>query len=125
MASSESDLVTTEPDPARAARDIEWKSPELVCPECGTCTISLLLRHDPVRGDWRYFATCHACGRQFDPNALRTFGESLDEMARQVEDERCRTCKGRQLGIRSFCDPKARRCFFLIHCESCGDVWLA
>ena len=117
--------VTPLPQRGRTFRELEWRSPGLVCPDCGTCTIGVLLRCDLSDRECLPVASCSACGKQFDAGSLPTYEERLEDVRRDVEEGLCVVCGAGELEIRELCDRHARKCFFLVSCRKCGNVQLA
>jgi hypothetical protein len=103
-------------------REIETTASGLVCPDCGTCSLSVLLRCDFSDRECLTVASCHHCGRQFDAGLLPTYLEQYEALQRVAETEPCPACAGRQRTVRSLCDRAARQCHFLLACSACGDV---
>lgn len=103
-------------------REIESKALDLLCPACGTCTISVFLRCDSGDRECHAIASCQNCGKQFDAEILPTFLECFEALRRTAERELCPACAARRQVVRSLCDRVARRCFFLVACCACGRV---
>lgn len=109
----------------KSFREIEWKSPTLMCPACETCSISVFLRCDGGDRECLMVAACTICGRQFDAAVLPTYQERYDDLSRKAQGRACPACSGGPTTVRSLCDRVARECFFVLACASCGDVRLA
>lgn len=102
--------------------DLEKKAPRLICPECGTCSISVFLRCDTSDWECLSVASCGECGRQFDAQVLPTYDERYALLRQRVAGEPCSSCGGKQRFVRSLCDRIQKRCYFIIGCGNCGDV---
>ncbi len=102
--------------------DIERKSPDLICPDCGTCSISVLMPCRDTDRKWLSVASCQNCGKQYDADALPTYLERYCAFRQDVERKPCPVCAGGPLRVHSLCDRIARQCFFLVACSACGDV---
>ena len=95
--------------------NIEWRAADLLCPNCGTSSMSVA----------QSVAACRQCGRKFDAEVLSTYEERYDHLLAVAEREPCPLCGGRRRSVRSLCDREARECFFLLACTDCGDARLA
>jgi hypothetical protein len=105
-------------------REIEWASPDLVCPECGTCSISVHLRCDIWDRYCAIVANCGNCEGKFDAKELLTYSERFEQLRALARTKMCAHCEEVAFGVQSFCDKNERVCFFLLTCKSCGAVEL-
>ena len=111
--------------PRPSACDIQWRSPDLICPECGTCSLNIhfvseLSNLGRLRG-----ASCTICGNRFDAESLFTYDERCRDLLDLAAERRCTVCDAMHSEVRGLCDASARNCFFLMTCRSCGDIQLA
>ncbi len=105
-----------------AFREIERQVLDLLCPECGTCSLSLHLRCDLADRECLTLATCAFCGRQYGAEDLRTYGALTRSLLERMRGEACPVCGQGRRAVRSYCDRAEKRCHFLLICEACGDV---
>ena len=105
-------------------REIEWASPELVCPECGTCSMTVHLRCDLWDRYCAIVATCGNCKGKFDAKELSTYSERFEQLRVASRTRVCVLCDEAAFDVQSFCDRNDRACFFLLTCRSCGAVEL-
>ena len=98
---------------------------DLVCPSCGTCSITL--RDDGAprpagEGGSAAVAACGHCGREYHSDVLPTYARSYEQLAASAADDPCPLCRGGRRRVQALCDRIARQCFFVVSCEDCGDV---
>ncbi|MFQ5719396.1 MAG: hypothetical protein ACE5IK_07585 [Acidobacteriota bacterium] len=98
------------------------KAHRLVCPGCGTCSISLALRCDFGDRNCMTVATCTSCHREFDAESLSTYDELHEHMETIAKWKPCSLCGSRHRSLRSTCDRLEHECFFVVTCEECGDI---
>lgn len=103
-------------------KTIEPKAHQLVCPGCGTCSLTVSLRCDVTDRECLTVATCSHCQRQFDADALPTYNELYDRLISRVQTIPCPACEGHNRKLRSTCDRIERECFFITTCDDCGGV---
>ncbi len=94
---------------------------DLICPDCGTCSIVVAALPGPPRGE----GMCRRCGKVYDATVLPTFEERFEQLSRATRTDPCPACGNGPRTARSLCDRTARECFFVVSCEGCGDVRLA
>ncbi len=104
---------------------IQWRSADLLCPNCGTCSMSVFLQCDGRDQECLTVASCRQCRKKYDAEVLPTYGERHEALLERAEREPCPLCAGHRRIVRSLCDRMARECFFLLACGECGDVRLA
>ena len=102
-------------------QDIESGVSGLLCPDCGTCSLSVHLRCDIVGPECTTVATCRHCGREFDAETVPTYQEHF-EVSRLAASDACPMCTGSQRVVRWVCNRAAKTCHVLLACEKCGDV---
>ena len=110
--------------PRTSLREIDWKAPDLLCPECGTCSITVHLCCDVWDRYCAVVASCSHCKSEFDAKELSTYSERYEELSRIAQDEICPVCDESSFRLQSLCDRKGRTCFFLLICQPCGNVKL-
>jgi len=99
--------------------------PDLICPDCGTCSIVVNPHPGPPESTDRPVGKCSRCGKTYDTTVLPTFEQRFEEIRRAAREEPCPACGNGPRAARSLCDRTARECFFVVSCEGCGDVRLA
>ena len=102
--------------------EIERTSSNLVCPDCGTCSLAVSLRCDFSDRECLPVASCHQCGKQYDAEVLPTYLKRYQALQEAAESEPCPVCAGRKRTVRSLCDRSARKCHFLLVCATCNDA---
>ena len=105
-------------------REIEGAAPELVCPECGTCSMTVHLRCDLWDRYCAVVANCGNCEGKFDAKELLTYSERFEQLRAASRTRICALCDEAAFEVQSFCDKNDRVCFFLLTCRSCGAVEL-
>ena len=102
--------------------DLQRKATKLLCPDCGTCAMSVFLRCDITDWECLVVASCGNCGRRYDAAVLDTHEDRYRTLRKTAQKEGCPACGAEGRIVTSLCDRSARRCFFLIGCKSCGDL---
>jgi hypothetical protein len=98
---------------------------DLICPSCGTCSITLTEGVEPPlsgQADGHAAAACGHCGRQFHSDVLPTYARSYEELTASAAAEPCPLCRSGRRRVQALCDRIAKQCFFVVSCEECGDV---
>ena len=88
--------------------EIEETSANLVCPDCGTCSLALSLRCDFSDRECLTVASCRHCRKQYDAGVLPTYLKRYQALQQAAEGETCPLCAGRQRTVRYLCDRAAR-----------------
>jgi hypothetical protein len=99
--------------------EMESKASGLLCPDCGTCSLTIHLRCDMQDQECLTVATCRHCNRQFDAESVPTYQERY-EISRDAANAPCPSCGTPQRVLRWSCSRTARTCHLLLICEGCG-----
>lgn len=99
--------------------ELESKASRLLCPDCGTCSLTISLRCDILAQECLTVATCEYCHRQFDAESVPTYEERY-ELSREAANAPCPSCGARQRVLRWACSRTARTSHILLVCEGCG-----
>jgi len=104
--------------------EMEARAPGLLCPDCGTCSLSLHLRCDIQDSECLTIATCRHCNRQFEAESVSTYQEQY-ELSREAAGTPCPACGARQRILRWVCSRSEKTCHILLACEECGEAQAA
>jgi hypothetical protein len=102
--------------------DIQQRTLTLVCPECGTCSMDVVLRCDGADRECLAVASCRHCRKKYDAELLPTHLGRYETARKMADGEPCPGCGGHPRSVRSRCDRLAGKCFLEIVCHACGDV---
>jgi hypothetical protein len=104
--------------------EMETKASGLLCPDCGTCSVSLHLRCDIQAPECLTVATCRHCNRQFEADSISTYTERY-ETSLETANAPCPACGAPQRVLCWVCNRSDKTCHMLLACEGCGEAQAA